>query len=91
MKFPSFFRFGSSFLAFIAPAKVVTVNTYPFHISVAVRDSFPIVEGAVCISEQEFTSARNEALLLLGLVDYDAQLIAQIEAYETEQELALPC
>lgn len=89
MKFPSFFRFGSSFLAFITPAKVVTVTTYSFHIGIAIRESFPLNEGAVCISEQEFNAARNQALSLLGFVDHDAQLLAQIEAYEAEQVAAL--
>lgn len=86
MKFPSFFRFGPChFVGFLSINRAVVINTYQFHLGVAVYESFPLNEGAVCISEQEFTEARNEALLSLGLVDHDAQLLAQIEAYEAEQ------
>jgi len=88
MNFPSFFRFGSSFLAFTGTTKVVVVNTYRCYIGVAVYKSFPLNEGAVCISEQEFNTAHNEALISLGLVDHDAQLLAQIEAYEAQEVAA---
>lgn len=91
MKFPSFFSFGPChFVAFFSINRAVVVNTYRFHIGVAVHESFPLNEGAVCISEQAFNSARNQALLSLGLVDYDAQLLAQIEAYEAQEVEAWP-
>lgn len=89
MKFPSFFRFGSQFLAFLAADRVAVVLTYSFSLSIAVHVSFPLNEGAVCISEQEFNAARNQTLLSLGLVDHDAQLLAQIEAYEAQEVTAL--
>jgi hypothetical protein len=90
MKFPSFFQFGPChFMAFMSASRVLVVNTYRFHLGVDVHESYPINEGAVCISEKAFNEARNEALSQMFLVDQNALFLAQIEAYEAEQEIQL--